>query len=112
MLKGATVDSELLPVADGSDAWPVVSNGEELIRYDTSELRISVSWKAEVFENAEAARVRREGSDDLDLDRVVDIFMDALATSGISCPRPDEPLHDETFISTLNALYPMPALRD
>ncbi len=111
LLTGATVDSELRPIGDGSGAWQVVSNGEELIRYDLSDLRISISWKAEVFGDDESARVRREGTDDLDLERVVDVFMEALRAKGIFCGRPVQPLHDEAFIAQLNALYPMPTLR-
>jgi hypothetical protein len=110
LLTGATVDSELRPIGDGSGAWRVVSEGCELIRYEASELRISVSWKAEIFSDSEAARTRREGTDDLDLEAVVDIFMDALAAAGESYRRPSNPLRDEEFIALLNALYPMPSL--
>ena len=110
LLKGATVASELRPLVDGSGDWQVVEGERELIRYTSSELRISVSWKAEVFLDEEAARVRRESTDDLELERVVEIFMEELALAGISMPRPDEPLRDEAFIRQLNLLYPMPTL--
>ena len=110
LLSGASVDSELRPVADDSGAWQVVSENRELIRYEPSALRVSVSWKAEVFRDQDAARTRREGRDDLALDGVIDILMDALAEAGESCPRPENPLHDEEFIALLNTLYPMPSL--
>jgi len=110
LLRGATVDSKLRRVASGNGAWQVVAEDRELIRYDASTLRISVSWKAEVFRDEEAARIRREGRDDLDLDRIVDLFMEALASVGDPGRRPTEPLHDEAFIARLNALYPMPSL--
>lgn len=110
LLKGATVDSQLAPVADESGDWNVMDAGRELMRYRADEIRLSVSWKAEVFADAEAARIRREEADDIGLEQVVDILLQALAEQGVATSRPSDPLHDVVFIDRLKELFPMPPL--
>ena len=109
-LEGATNDAELVPSSGESDEWCVVDGGRELARYTAKELRISISWKAEVYADAEAARIRSERTDDLDLEKVVDLLVGALADAGQPTSRPSEPLHDTDFIDRLNELFPLPAL--
>ena len=110
LLKGATVDSQLAPVAEDSSDWSVIDAGAELMRYAAKEIRISVSWKAEVFADAEAARIRREATDDIALAQVVEILLEALADQGMSAARPSDPLHDVAFVDRLKELYPMASL--
>jgi len=110
LLEGASVEAELLPVSPEANAWHVVEDGRELMRYRADEIRISISWKAEVFASSEAARVRREGTDNLDLETVVDILVDALETKGTPIARPTAPLHDVDFVDRLNRLFPLPEL--
>ncbi len=110
LLEGATVDSTLRPDTDTSGSWSVAEGDRELLRYATDELRVSISWKAEVFEDSESARVRREHADDLDLGQVVDVLTLALSDAGKRVPRPTDPLHDAGFIDRLNELFPMPPL--
>jgi hypothetical protein len=110
LLKGATVDSQLAPVVDEPGDWSVIDAGQELMRYTAEEIRISVSWKAEVFADAEAARIRREAADDIGLEQVVEILLAALADQGMPASRPSDPLHDVAFIDRLKELYPMASL--
>ena len=70
------------------------------------EARITVSWKADVFLDAEEARLVDEGIDTLDLDRIVDIFVADLQARGIEVERPSDPIHDEAFVALLAATYP------
>jgi hypothetical protein len=91
----------------GGDRWQV-RDGEALIgqpRWD--ELRISVSWKANVFRDTAAARLYRDHSDDLDLGRVFDAFAADLAARGVAAPRSDRPLEDPDLFAVLAETYPL-----
>jgi len=107
IIKGASLDVELVADAEGSD-WRAIDKGRELTHYEDREIRVSISWKAEVFQDGEAARVRTEHADDLDLDDVVDTLLRDLEARGIGkLPRPEDPIRDETFIRLLNEAYPL-----
>ena len=103
--KDASLNAELRAL--DADAWAVVDGGRECIRYDAGELRISISWKAECFADEASARAWREHSDDLDLDTVVARFLTDAAERGFPIERPDDPLHDPTFVEQLSALHPL-----
>ena len=107
LIEDATIDVELVPDAASSD-WIAVDEGRELLRYPDRDVRISISWKAEVFVDAEAARVREQHLDDLVFDDVVDMLCADLAARGHVVDRPEDALRDEVFIALLNEAYPVP----
>ena len=103
MPRDLTLDSRLEP--DGASGWQVVDGDRVLGRYRNDQLRISVSWKAQVCAAADAARAYDEHADDLTFDRVLDGFRDDFATRGASLEIPDDPLHDPAFVRTLTRAY-------
>lgn len=105
-IEDATLAVELVPDEQGTD-WMAVDQGRELLRYQDREIRVSVSWKAEVFQDEEAARVRTEHLDDLSLETVVDVLLEDLARQGRSLTAPSDPTRDEAFIRALNEAYPV-----
>jgi hypothetical protein len=46
-----------------------------------------------------------EGSDDLTIEKAIDIMVDDANARGIKLDIPGEPLHDPAFIAALNAAY-------
>lgn len=103
MVRGLTLDSRLQP--DGERAWRVVEGERELGTYRNDQLRISVSWKAQVFADAEAARTYDEHRDDIALDDVLDRFRADFAARGTTLDVPADPLHDAAFVRTLSRAY-------
>lgn len=103
MLRGLTLDSQLTFAGDG--VWTVVDDGRVLERYPFERIRISVSWKAQVFRDTEAARVVDEHADDLDLTRVLATFAEDLAARDVRLDLPADPLHDPTVVATLSRAY-------
>lgn len=106
-VRGMTLDSLLHP-ADADEPlgdWVVTDDGVELARLPFDEVRVSISWKAKVFADAEAERVADEHLDDIDLDEVVARFRADLAERGIDCPVPEDPTRDVDFIATLADAY-------
>ena len=100
--KGLTLDSQLCWVGD---AWEVMEQGEARARYAFADVRVSVSWKAQVFTDTEQRTLFQNHQDDLTLEQVVETFVEDLATKGTPLEQPTLPLNDRNFIDTLNAAY-------
>jgi hypothetical protein len=106
----ASLDAELRPAPESEAGWIVEDRGKTVARYDAEAIRVSVSWKAEVYADEAAHRIRAEHRDDLSLDVVIDRFLEDLASRGAEVTRPVEPLTDPEFISALSSVYRLPDL--
>ena len=87
------------------DGWIVKTNGAEIARYHTDELRFLVHWSAEVFTDYAELKKNMDKSDDLTIDRVVDTLIKDVRSRGFEIATPTDPLADLVFIKTLNAAY-------
>ncbi len=103
IVQGMTLESRL--VHRGGEDWAIEDGGSELASFPWRELRISVSWKAYVLRDAEAARDVDTGRGALDLSTVVDRFLGDLAQRGLPCDAPADPLHDPDFVRLLGKTY-------
>ncbi len=87
------------------ESW-LLKNGDEVIaRHHTDQLRFLVHWSAEVFSDFDELKKNMEGSDDLTIERAIDMMVDDVSARGIKLDVPAEPLHDPAFIAALNAAY-------
>lgn len=87
------------------DGW-VLKNGDDVIaRHHTDDLRFLVHWSAEVFADMDELRKNMEGSDDLTVEKAIDMMVDDLGKKGVKLDVPSAPLHDPAFIGALNAAY-------
>ncbi len=100
--RGLSLDSEL---SWNGDSWEVREQGHVLERYAHEAMRISVSWKAQVFADEAALARYRNGEDRLSLQTVVDHFIADLRAKGRDVEVPKDPLRDRSFIDALNAQY-------
>lgn len=89
------------------DRWRIVaSDGSEVAAFGRDRLRVSLSWKADVFGDDAERRRHDEHVDDLDLDRVLQRLSDDLARRGLDPSIPsDTPLRDPEFVARLQAAY-------
>ena len=102
---GLAFDTVFTGDPDDRDQW-LLKNGDHVIaRHHTDELRFLVHWSAEVFSDFDELKKNMEGSDDLTIDRAIDMMVDDVNARGIKLDVPSEPLHDPHFIQTLNAAY-------
>jgi hypothetical protein len=83
----------------------VLDDGQEAVSYPHDVVRITVSWKAEVYPDDAAAAQVDEHSDDLTLEGVVDTFLADLDRRGCGVSPPTDPLSDEAWVSTLADAY-------
>ena len=78
--------------------WAVLENGEVRAMYPSHTIRFSILWKAGV-RNGESR------SNDLTLDRVMEIFTADLRHRGVDFDVPSDPLADTPWILLLQRIY-------
>ena len=100
--KGLTLDSHL---CWAGDAWEVLERREIRARYRFEDVRVSVSWKAQIFADARERSVYENHEDDLTIDHVVAALVADLDARGIPVEPTSDPLHDRQFIESLNEAY-------
>ena len=102
-LMGMTLDTRLEHVI--GDEWIVAEGDEKKAVLGWNDLRISVSWKAQVFRSAEEQEQYDTHSDDLTIAAVWDRFCDDLSDRDIAFTRPADPLTDPDWIDLLSRTY-------
>ena len=107
--EGASIDRE-----DGVSmgGWEAREGERLLARWEPEAIRVSVSWKAEVFASGEARDRRVSAEGGLALSTVVERFRDDLAGRGTPIAAVSDPLRDPSFIEALSHAYPLPDVAD
>lgn len=100
-----TLDAECDHVGD---QW-IIRDPDQVAAHDESSVRITISWKAEIFADEADRDASRSGSDELPLGMIVDRFAADLERRGVSATTPEDPLHDVRWIDLLAETYPLPA---
>ena len=100
---GLSLDSRLTWL--GGDDWAVVDAGRELLAVSFADIRVSVSWKAQVFRDDAALKLYEDHSDDLAFDDVLDRLIADASKRGVSVERPAEPLGDVGLMAALSEAY-------
>ena len=103
MLTGMTLDTRL--ERRGGDAWAIVTGEETQAELDWPALRISISWKARVFRDAEERRRYVEHDGDLEIEEVFDRFYADLSRRGIDFREPERPVEDAALMDVLGHAY-------
>jgi len=97
-----TMTSELVRRSGG---WAIVDGDRTIAEVPRERLRVSLSWKAQVFKSAAEARLADEHADDIDLPEILRRFRDDLAERGVAMPEPDDPERDPELIALLQEHY-------
>ncbi len=103
LLMGMSLDTRL--EHRGGDAWAIVEAGDDLAQLTWDQLRISVSWKARAFRDAEEEARYLDHSADLDIEQVVARFCADLEARGVAFTIPSDPLADPDFTDLLSSTY-------
>jgi hypothetical protein len=102
---GLTLDCVCEPIGADARSWQIREEDHVLATYDAAQVRIALSWSAEVYVDEVARRLADDHDDDLDLDTVVDMFVADLDARGHDAARPADPLRDIDFIARLARTY-------
>jgi hypothetical protein len=86
---------------DGDGCWTIVENGEVRATYPSHAIRLSIVWKAEV-------RDTESITDNLTLDRIMEIFTADLRHRSVDFQVPSDPLADTAWILQLQRIYADP----
>lgn len=106
MPMGLSRESRLLRSASG---WIVQdAQGAEQAHFADEEVRLTVSWKADVFATIAEAELHDRGEAPLTLETVVERFQQDLTVRGVAIREPTDPLADQAWISTLASTYQDP----
>lgn len=100
-----TIDALL---THAGETW-TIHDPDPVATHAAADIRITISWKAEVFTDEAERDAVRGADDELPIGSIVDRFVADLEDRGIDAPAPDDPLHDNAWIDLLEATYPSPA---
>ena len=103
LLSGLTPDARL--VFKQADAWTIEDRGETRAKLSYEELRISISWKARVFEDEGDETRFLQHTEDMSIDQVWERFCTDLDRRGIEYQRPTNPERDPAWIELLSSTY-------
>lgn len=87
------------------ETWTIRDQGEEQASFPAEKMRVSLSWKAVVFDDEADRRRRDEHTDDIDLDEVLARFAADFAARGEPLDIPADPVADQDFVRTLSNSY-------
>jgi hypothetical protein len=107
--KALTIQSKMDPDPEHSGDWRITSDDVMLRRIPASEVRFMFHWGCEVYTDESDLSRSLEGSDDLSLDQVFDMFIEDLRAKGITCRKPPDPVNDVGFIKLLTNNYQLDA---
>jgi hypothetical protein len=97
-----TLESEL--VGEG-DAWTIRTGDETVAAFGRDGIRVSLSWKALVFDSDADRRRFDEHVDDVDLPEILRRFTADLERRDVEVRVPADPLRDPAFIDLLRTHY-------
>ena len=101
-----TPRAQLAPMDDGSGDWAVTDRGETVYRAPLDRYRVSVLWKADVYEN-EAERQRQIAAP-LSMEDVARVFDRDLQARGTGVRFDLDRVEDPGLIAAVSAVYPEP----
>lgn len=87
------------------DAWDVTTDGVPVHRYQPEQIRFLAHWNAELYADLDEFKRVMDHLDDLNHQRVVDMFLADLRERGVKVTEPNDPLHDVGWIQTLMHTY-------
>ena len=90
---------------EDDDRWHIRKDDREFGDWAAEEIRISISWKAQCFADADAARLFDEHLDDITYEQVVDTWRADCDARGVALPATDDPVGDPAFVSAVSEAY-------
>ena len=103
--EGLAIDSLFAPDPESVDGWQITSGGCVIQRIPAAETRFLVHWGAQVYVDDHELGVSQDHSDDLTLERTLEILIADLHGRGETFRLPSDPLADRPFIRMLNRVY-------
>lgn len=103
--RGLTTDCVLAPADAAGERWQIRDGARALGDYPRRDVRVVLSWSAEVCVDEYARRTVDEHLDDLDVSTVIDTVLRDLDDRGLHVHKSDDYLHDPRFIAQCARAY-------
>ncbi len=103
--QGLAINSVIGADPGSADGWQITTDGEVIQRIPAEEMRFLVHWGADIFMDYQELKVTLDHTDDIDHERIFDIFIADLRKRGETFPLPVDPLTDQAFIRLLTRVY-------
>jgi hypothetical protein len=105
----ALVPIDSLLSFDAADSrWRITKGDRAFGEFGRDDIRISISWKAECFHDADDARTFDLHLDDIDFEQVLAIWRADCTARAVALPDSPDPLADPTFAAAVAAAYAGP----
>jgi hypothetical protein len=101
------IDS-LLSFDAGARQWQIGKGDRTFGEFGRDDIRISISWKAECFHDAEDARTFDEHLDDVTFEQVLAMWRADCDAHGVQLPDTADPIGDPAFAAAVAAAYAGP----
>lgn len=85
--------------------WHIRKDDRHFGDWAPEEIRISISWKAQCFADADAARVFDDHTDDITYEQVVEMWRADCDAHGTPLPATDDPVRDPAFVKAVSEAY-------
>lgn len=106
-LAEGTISASSQLLRENSGEWRIADDGRIRAAYQPGQVRVSLLWKAIVFDDEAAASAFEEHTDDITLERAAGIFCADFRQRGIAFTAPSDPARDRQWSRTLIAAYPL-----
>jgi hypothetical protein len=106
-LPEGTIGADSRLTREDGGGWRIVDAGQVRAAYAPHQVRVSLLWKAIVFEDEAAAAAFEQHTDDLTLQRAAAIFCADLRRRAIEFTEPADPARDPQWAKTLIGAYPL-----
>lgn len=103
--QGLAINSLMGPDPENEGGWVITTDDRVIQRIPEEEFRFLVHWGAQLFPTYEDLKVTLDHSDDINHERVFDIFERDLRARGETVTMPSDPLSDTGFIQLLTRVY-------
>jgi len=92
-------------IGAGADGWQITTDGRVIQQIPDEEIRFLVHWGAQLFMDYDELKVTMDHSDDLSVDRAIDMLIADLRARGGTFEEPSDPLNDRAFVRLLIRAY-------
>lgn len=102
--EGLAIDS-VICADPSSDGWQIMTDGNVIQRLPSDEIRLLFHWGADIFMDMQDMRVALDHTDDLTLERILDVFASEMKARGMPMKMSSDPLNDPEFVNALTRAF-------
>lgn len=102
---GLSIESVMEADPEVADGWRIRTGDRVVQTIPAEEFRFLVHWGADIFMDMDELKLTLDQTDDLDHDKIFDIFVSDLRRRGVPFQVPNDPLTETGFIDLLTRTY-------